>query len=303
MSFDATGEVPRFCPQCGAPAEGGRFCARCGASLTGEPAPPRPTAPPPNEPVLAVPPPVEPPLGSPRAGDGPSTPWWRSPVGLTLAAVAAVALVAVAVLFLGGDDSTTSPSTILQPVTAPSLVPTVPATILPPATFPPTTLAVTSTLAPTTTAPITTTTVPPDPASVYVGLERDPTELPPGLVESGGSLLPGDQHVVTWVTRPEGDMLWLELVTAVGPGGVEQLVVLDAVSLPPVDLSTDVVITGAAPCEVDGAPAEGVVGAFAFRGEEWLVDPFAVWRADLVAGRFVPLDPAATRCLDEGAFS
>ncbi len=22
MSFDATGEVPRFCPQCGAPAEG-----------------------------------------------------------------------------------------------------------------------------------------------------------------------------------------------------------------------------------------------------------------------------------------
>jgi hypothetical protein len=118
--------------------------------------------------------------------------------------------------------------------------------------------------------------------------------------ELSGSLLADGVHATSWMAGPEGDMFWLLREAGTDDSGsVTAWQVLDVVLWPPVTEDSGQVMTGAVPCEVDGAPVDDVAGVFPLNDAEWLADPYAAWRADTQMGRLVPLPPT-TRCRNEG---
>lgn len=139
----------------------------------------------------------------------------------------------------------------------------------------------------------------PGPGSRYIGLTFPSDESPPGVSELSGALLADTVHATSWMTGPEGDMFWLlrEAQTE-ADGSVAAWEVLDVVLWPPVTEDSAEVVSGAVPCELDGASVTDVAAIFPLVDAEWFTDPYAAWWADTRIGELVPL-PARTRCLNE----
>lgn len=138
-----------------------------------------------------------------------------------------------------------------------------------------------------------------DPGGRYIGLTFPSGGSPPGVSELSGAMLADTVHATSWMTGPEGDMFWLLREAEIeADGSVAAWEVLDVVVWPPVTEDSAEVVSGAVPCELDGASVTDVAGIFPLVDAEWFTDPYAAWWADTRIGEFVPL-PTRTRCRNE----
>jgi hypothetical protein len=215
-------------------------------------------------------------------------------VGILVAALVALAAAAITVVAARRGDDTASPPGTTAVVTTDAPITSSGTTAAPTSTALPT-------APPTTPPPLTAApTTAPEPGSPYIGMTHAPSAPPNGIRVVSSSVIGTGAYVVNWVEGPEGSMFWLERVTLGDATDLQQLEVTDVVIFPPLEQDVgDIVITGQAPCQLDGTPVQGVVGIFPYNGQQWLTDPYAVWWVDEVAGTFVELPPRTT-CIDEG---
>lgn len=257
----------RSCAACGTVlAPGGRFCSGCGAQAVDA-----------GGGIAAT--------ESATARTAPASPRRTLRRAVGLVAATTIAVIGVGYLVTGDDGQPGAPRAPTESAT-PGLASTDTASPEPP-------------IEPGSTPPPSPTIEPPE--RRYVGLTYPDGEPPSGVSELSGALLSDIENATSWMAGPEGDMFWLLAVADTDPGGsATAWQVLDVALWPPVTEDSAQVVTGAVRCEVDGVSVDDVAGVFPLADSEWLIDPYAAWRADTTGGRLVPL-PASTRCQNEAS--
>lgn len=288
--MNVTDDPRTRCARCGATTrEEDKWCTSCGAPLTPAPTP-EPGPPPGPLPGSGTPgagvngPPGRPPGPPPGRPDSPRR---RTLVRAGAALLAGAVSIGLGIWFSSrdGNEKTATGSTT---TTARRTTTSEPDT--------------TSSRASTTTRArieLPTTSTIPEGARRYVGLTHSPESYPSGVNWVGGALILDDKYGIEWVNGPNGDMFWLERPVATAPdGSVAQWNVLDAVDVPPGhENEGDTVILGDTQCEVDGRPAVGVVGMFAYTDAEWYTDARWTWQVDASAQKLDRLT-GQVRCVN-----
>ena len=141
-------------------------------------------------------------------------------------------------------------------------------------------------------------------ASEYIGYRYKSvvpeTVLPNGVKNLGGGLV-GDYNTspvwgVADVNKGKARMLWLEKATAEDETGVTEWEVIDVLSFPKIAADEELLLGSAMECTENGKDSDDMVVHVRFQKKQKDYKTLKAWRADLKAGRFVPIDAKNVKC-------
>jgi hypothetical protein len=127
------------------------------------------------------------------------------------------------------------------------------------------------------------------------------TVLPNGVKNLGGGLVGDFEAKPVWgiadVSKGKARMLWLEKASAEDDSGVTEWEVADVLSFPNIPTDQELLIaSGPGECAENGKATEDMAVHVQFLKKQKAYKTLKAWRADIRAGRFVPIDAKNVKC-------